>query len=198
MSFESFTVILGLNNIIEPWHEISSTGVYLSAFLCSGIQFYVHVLLSPYLCFISFLYLDLYVLGGGWVRGLSCKPYIYVFWYTSELWVRLAVRETGISPPLKYFTGCSKAVLLLWIVCVIYVMRLSCFRVCSLLPCDHLKGKGWPLGSCFVIFIVILILSTLVTRDKCGTWWYQFLILAVFVLPTMLHVLWSVCAYARC
>ena len=28
---------------------------------CSGIQFYV--LLSPYLCFISFLYLDLYVFG---------------------------------------------------------------------------------------------------------------------------------------
>ena len=30
-------------------------------FFCSGIQFYV--LLSPFLCFVSFLYLDLYVLG---------------------------------------------------------------------------------------------------------------------------------------
>ena len=30
-------------------------------YFCSGIQFYL--LLSPYLCFISFLYLDLYVLG---------------------------------------------------------------------------------------------------------------------------------------
>ena len=30
-------------------------------FFCSGIQFYL--LLSPYLGFISFLYLDLYVLG---------------------------------------------------------------------------------------------------------------------------------------
>ena len=30
-------------------------------FLCSGIQFYV--LLCPSLCFISFLYLDLYFLG---------------------------------------------------------------------------------------------------------------------------------------
>ena len=38
--------------------------------------------------------------------------------------------------------------LLLWIICVIYVLCLSCFRVCSLLPCGHLKGKGWPLGSC--------------------------------------------------
>ena len=25
----------------------------------------------------------------------------------------------------------------------------SCFRVCSLLPCNHLLGKGWPLGSCW-------------------------------------------------
>ena len=30
-------------------------------FFCAGIQFYL--LLSPYLCFISLLYLDLYVLG---------------------------------------------------------------------------------------------------------------------------------------
>ena len=37
------------------------TRVYLLDFFCSGIQFYL--LLSPYLCFISLLYLDLYVLG---------------------------------------------------------------------------------------------------------------------------------------
>ena len=40
---------------------VRPTGVYLLDFLCSGIQFYLQ--LSPYLCFISFLYLDLYVLG---------------------------------------------------------------------------------------------------------------------------------------
>ena len=34
---------------------------YALDFFCSGIQF--HLLLSPYLCFISLLYLDLYVLG---------------------------------------------------------------------------------------------------------------------------------------
>ena len=37
------------------------TGVYLLDFFCSGIQFYL--LLSPYLCFISLLYFDLYALG---------------------------------------------------------------------------------------------------------------------------------------
>ena len=35
--------------------------VYQLYFFCSGIQFYL--LLSPYLCLISYLYLDLYVLG---------------------------------------------------------------------------------------------------------------------------------------
>ena len=35
--------------------------VYLLDFFCSGIQFYL--LLSPYLCFISLLYLDIYDLG---------------------------------------------------------------------------------------------------------------------------------------
>ena len=36
------------------------TGVYLLDFFCSGIQFYL--MLNPYACLISFLYLDLYVL----------------------------------------------------------------------------------------------------------------------------------------
>ena len=43
-----------LNTYVRP------TGVYLLDFFCFGIQFYL--LLSPYLCFISLLYLDLYVL----------------------------------------------------------------------------------------------------------------------------------------
>ena len=43
------------------WLFVGPAGVYLLDFFCSGIQFYL--LLSPYLCFISFLYLDLYVLG---------------------------------------------------------------------------------------------------------------------------------------
>ena len=41
--------------------DFRPTGVYLLDFFCSGIQFYL--LLSPYLCSIFLLYLDLYVLG---------------------------------------------------------------------------------------------------------------------------------------
>ena len=43
------------------WLFVGPTGVYLLDVFCSGIQLYL--LLSPYLCFISFLYLDLFVLG---------------------------------------------------------------------------------------------------------------------------------------
>ena len=44
------------------WLFIGPMEDYLLDFFCSGIQFYL--LLSPYLCFISLLYFDLYVLGG--------------------------------------------------------------------------------------------------------------------------------------
>ena len=43
------------------WLFVGPTRVYLLDFFFSGIQFYL--LLNPYHCFISFLYLDLYVLG---------------------------------------------------------------------------------------------------------------------------------------
>ena len=43
------------------WLFVGPMGVCLLDFFCSSIQFYL--LLSPYLCFIFLLYLDLYVLG---------------------------------------------------------------------------------------------------------------------------------------
>ena len=52
-------------------------------FTCSGMQLYV--LLSPYLCFISFLYLDLYVLGddtliskGSFMRTKHLSVFIHI------------------------------------------------------------------------------------------------------------------------
>ena len=57
------------------WLFVGPTGVYLLDFFCSSIQFYL--LLSPYLCFISLLYLDLYVLGDdalmGWGSFMQTK-----------------------------------------------------------------------------------------------------------------------------
>ena len=43
------------------FHSRQRVNFYLLDFFCSGIQF--NLLLSPYPCFISLLYLDLYVLG---------------------------------------------------------------------------------------------------------------------------------------
>ena len=53
-------------------------------------------------------------------------------------------RKTGLSPPVKYFTDRSNAVLLMWI---FYVFVLSCVcyvfvRVCLYVLCGHLLGKG--------------------------------------------------------
>ena len=50
-----------VSKLLRHCHFWLAFGVYLLDLFCSGIQFYL--LLSPYLCFISALYLDLYVLG---------------------------------------------------------------------------------------------------------------------------------------
>ena len=42
--------------------------------------------------------------------------------------MRLARHETSFSPPVKYFTGSSKVVLLLWIIYVISILLVLCFR----------------------------------------------------------------------
>ena len=54
-------------------------------------------------------------------------------------------RETGFSPPVKYFTDRSKAVFLLWIFyvlfCLVFAMSL-CMSVYIYVLCGHLLGKG--------------------------------------------------------
>ena len=58
------------------WLFVGPTGVNLMEFFCSGIQLYI--LLSPYLCFISMLYLDLYVLGDDALISFMQTKYLYV------------------------------------------------------------------------------------------------------------------------
>ena len=43
------------------------------------------------------------------------------------------------------------------------------------------EGKGLTSWFFFVMFVVILLLSHLISWDRCGTWLYRFLILAVFL-----------------
>ena len=82
------------------------------------------------------------------VRGLSCKPNIYVSWSTSELRVKLApLNRFKPSSKIFYwpFQGGTSFVDLL---CFCSVLCLLCFvHVCLYVLCGHLLGKGWPLGS---------------------------------------------------
>ena len=59
---------------------VRPTGVYLLDFFCSGVQFYL--LLGPCLCFVSFLYLYLCVLGDdaliSWGSFMQTKHLKYV------------------------------------------------------------------------------------------------------------------------
>ena len=108
-----------------------------------------------------YFYIDLYVLGDIALicLGLSCGPGIYVSWSTSGLGVSLGC-ETGCGPPVKYFTDRSRAVLLLWILCVFF---LSVFAVpfVRLFVCALWSpaGRGWPLGSRLWCLSVSLSLS---------------------------------------
>ena len=61
MALRSLQRLTKLSEVLRLiWLLSGPQGVYLLDFFCYGIQFYV--LLSPYLCFISFLYLGWYVL----------------------------------------------------------------------------------------------------------------------------------------
>ena len=69
----------------------------------------------------------------------------------------LARGEDGLSPPVECF--CWRCFF-----CGSFMLFLSCFsyafvRVCLLMPCGHLCGKGWPLGSRLWCLIVKLSLS---------------------------------------
>ena len=63
------------------WLFVGSTKVYLLDFFCSGIQFYS--VLSPYLCFISLLYLDSVKYFTDFSKALLLLWIFYVFFFLS-------------------------------------------------------------------------------------------------------------------
>ena len=59
-----------------------------------------------------------------------------------------------------------------YLYCICYAFVCICLYVL----CGHLLGKGWPLGSRFVVSNCGLVTFPLVSRVRCGTWLYRFLI----------------------
>ena len=89
---------------------------------------------------------------------------------TSELRVRLARRKTGLSPPVKYFTERSKAVLLLWIMYVFSVLRLLCLSVRLFISALWSPaGKGLTSWLSFVVSYCEFVTFPLVSWGRCGT-----------------------------
>ena len=77
--------------------------------------------------------------------------------------------ETGLSPPVKYFTDRSKVVLLLWIIYTISVLFLLCFR--ARLFIDALwspAGKGLTSWHSFVMSNYEVVTFPLVSLVGCG------------------------------
>ena len=78
--------------------------------------------------------------------------------------------KTGLSPPVKYFTDRSKAVLLLWIFNVYSVLRLLC--LCTRLFICALwspAGKGLNSWPTFVVSNCEFVTFPLVFWVRCGT-----------------------------
>ena len=83
--------------------------------------------------------------------------------------MRLARRETGLSPPVKYFTDRSKAVLLLWIFYVFSALCLLC--LCTRLFIFALwssAGKGLTSWLSFVVSNCEFVTFPLVSWVRCG------------------------------
>ena len=82
--------------------------------------------------------------------GLSCKPNIYVSPSTSELRVRLAPWNRFKPSSKIFYFFCGSFTFFLSCVCYAFV------RVSLYVPCGHLLGKGWPLGSRLWCLTVVL------------------------------------------
>ena len=75
------------------WLFVGPTRVYLLDFFCSGVQF--NLLLSPYPCFVSLLYLDLYVLGDGALISWGSFMQTKCLCVLVRVWVKGGVGAVG-------------------------------------------------------------------------------------------------------
>ena len=87
-------------------------------------------------------------------------------------------RETGLSPPVKYFTDRSKAVLLLWIFYVFSVLCLLCLYMCLVVTC-------WERADLLALVCGVQLWVCHFPNDILGHVWY--LILSISNLCTLTY-----------
>ena len=138
------------------WLFIGPTGVHLLDFFCSGVQFYL--LMSPCDCLVSFLCLDLYVLGdGAWVGGLSSGPDSYVSWSASGLGIGLE--------PWGRFGKCFFCGLFMFFSFLCLLCLCTRLFVCALWsPAGRVVS--W---LSFVVYNCVFVAFPLVSWVRCGT-----------------------------
>ena len=147
-------------------------------FFGSGFLFYL--LLSPYLCFISFLYLHLYVLGDDAL--ISKESYMQ----TKHLCVLIYIWTKGeVGAPLNLFKPSSE--IFYWPLqggtsfvdplCFFYIV--FAMSLCaSVYMGFETDGKGLASWLSFVVSNCEFVTFPLVSWVRCGTWLYRFLIFA--------------------
>ena len=94
-----------------------------------------------------------------------------------EILVPLVIRIWNVKYFYWPFQGGTSFVDHLRYLCLVFVMRSRLF-IAALWSSERKGLASWLL---FVMFIVILLLSHLLPWDRCGTWSYRFLIIAVFL-----------------
>ena len=83
------------------WLFVEPTWVYVFDFFCCGIQLYL--LLSHYFCFISFLYLDLYVLGDDAL--ISKGPFMQTKYICILIHIWIKGEVGAVKPVFKALQG---------------------------------------------------------------------------------------------
>ena len=166
------------------WLFVGPTGVYLLDFFCSSIQF--NLLLSPCLCFISLLYLDLYVLGddaliswGSFMRA-GCLCVLIHIWIKGEVGAVKPVWtlqwDILLTVPRRCFF-CGSFMLLFCLVLLCLCARLflcTSVFVCFVVACWERADLLALVCGVYCEFVTF----PLVFWVRCGTWLYRFLIFA--------------------
>ena len=119
-----------------------------------------------------------------YVRGVSCKPNIFVSWSTSELRVGFARHETGLSPPVKYFYWPSQGGASFVNHCLVFVILSRASVYWNLWSPAGKRLTSWPsyvMSSCEVVTV------PLISWVRCGAWSYPI----HDILPLFLTFIWE-------